>query len=56
MEVNFERLADFISGKKFCTIPVYQRNYDWKIEHCEQLFQDLERIILNSENHFINKS
>ena len=53
MEVVFERLADFISGKKICTIPVYQRNYDWKIEHCEQLFQDLKQIISKNEDHFI---
>ena len=25
------------SNKRF-VIPVYQRNYDWKIENCKQLF------------------
>lgn len=34
-------------------IPVYQRNYDWKINNCKQLFDDLEKIIKNNrENHF----
>lgn len=28
------------SDKRFI-IPLYQRNYDWKEENCEQLFQDL---------------
>jgi uncharacterized protein with ParB-like and HNH nuclease domain len=26
-------------------IPVYQRKYDWKIENCSQLYEDLKKII-----------
>lgn len=34
-------------------IPVYQRNYDWKIENCAQLFTDLENMILTKRpRHF----
>lgn len=34
-------------------IPVYQRNYDWKIENCRQLFDDLKKVIENErESHF----
>lgn len=34
-------------------IPVYQRNYDWRIEDCKQLFDDLEELATGSENtHF----
>lgn len=25
----------------FMEIPIYQRNYDWKIAQCERLFDDL---------------
>lgn len=25
-------------------IPVYQRNYDWKIDHCKQLYDDLKKV------------
>ena len=25
-------------------IPLYQRNYDWRIEHCQQLLDDIKRI------------
>ena len=32
------------SDKRF-VIPVYQRNYDWKMEHCKQLYDDLVKII-----------
>lgn len=40
------------SGKRFI-IPVYQRNYDWKLENCKQLYDDLIRIIRNNRNsHF----
>lgn len=34
-------------------IPVYQRSYDWKIENCKQLYNDLIRLIKdNRTNHF----
>lgn len=40
------------SDKRFI-IPLYQRNYDWKEENCEQLFQDLVKLC-NSDriSHF----
>lgn len=34
-------------------IPVYQRKYDWKIENCKNLYEDLKKIIRNQrESHF----
>ena len=34
-------------------IPVYQRKYDWKIENCSQLYEDLKKIIQKKKNsHF----
>ncbi|WP_158276265.1 DUF262 domain-containing protein [Bifidobacterium callitrichidarum] len=34
-------------------IPVYQRNYDWKREQCERLFDDLEDVVKRErESHF----
>ncbi len=43
-------LSNFIEGNKTqFIIPVYQRNYDWLIENCEQLFNDL--VNLNKSNH-----
>lgn len=40
------------SNKRF-VIPVYQRNYDWKIENCKQLFDDLVKVIHNGrKSHF----
>ncbi|MFR3063583.1 MAG: DUF262 domain-containing protein [Holdemanella porci] len=38
--------------KRF-VIPVYQRNYDWKIENCKQLYDDLIKVIRNNrKSHF----
>ena len=40
------------SDKRF-VIPVYQRNYDWKMENCKQLFDDLVKIIRgHRKSHF----
>ena len=33
-------------------IPVYQRRYDWKIENCKQLYDDLIRLTKSKGTHF----
>lgn len=39
-------LMKFLDGsQKRFTIPVYQRNYDWKKENCKQLFDDLVSVV-----------
>ena len=45
MKGNAQPLIKFFDGsdKRFI-IPLYQRNYDWKEENCEQLFQDLMKL------------
>ena len=54
MKGDSQPLIKFFDGsdKRFI-IPLYQRNYDWKEENCEQLFQDLIKLH-NSErkSHF----
>ena len=47
-------LCAYMDGatKRFI-IPIYQRNYDWKIANCKQLFDDLEKVIKqNRKSHF----
>ena len=54
MKGDAKKLLQYMEGstKRF-VIPVYQRNYDWKIENCKQLFDDLERVIKNNrKSHF----
>ena len=45
MKGDAKPLIKFFDGsdKRFI-IPLYQRNYDWKEENCEQLFQDLMKL------------
>ena len=54
MKGDAKRLIKYLEGadKRFI-IPVYQRNYDWKIENCKRLFDDIEKVIQNNrKNHF----
>ena len=42
------KLVAYMDGaKKRFVIPVYQRNYDWKVENCKQLFDDLVKVVRN---------
>ncbi len=42
-------LHEFIEGHKIqFVIPVYQRNYDWLMENCDQLFSDLIKLSRSS--------
>lgn len=45
MKGDAQPLIKFFDGsdKRFI-IPLYQRNYDWKENNCEQLFQDLMKL------------
>jgi len=55
MHAQERTFLEFFEGadKRFI-IPVYQRNYDWRKEHCEQLYNDILDIIkYKFKNHFI---
>lgn len=47
-------LHEFIEGHKTqFVIPVYQRNYDWLIDNCDQLFSDLVKLSRSNRcSHF----
>ncbi len=54
MKGSEARLFEYLEGasKRFI-IPVYQRKYDWKEENCQQLFEDLIKIVIDHRNsHF----
>ena len=56
MKANETRVEDFLSANKTqFVIPVYQRNYDWSINQCKQLLDDILEVgTENSRNvHFI---
>ena len=55
MKGDAQPLIKFFDGsdKRFI-IPLYQRNYDWKEENCEQLFNDLLNLHeSNRKSHFL---
>jgi len=51
-EIKFEK---FLSQPKTnFIIPVYQRNYDWKKQQCQEFVQDIENIANGKkDNHFL---
>lgn len=54
MKGSEAKLVSYMQGadKRF-VIPVYQRNYDWRIENCKQLYDDLIKIIRSDrKSHF----
>lgn len=54
MKADSVRLFEFLgSSKTIFEIPVFQRNYEWGKEQCEQLFNDLINVAQNNIDHFI---
>ena len=55
MKAEERKLLYFLEGSdKSFIIPVYQRNYDWKIHQCKQLFDDLIEVVnQNFRTHFL---
>ena len=54
MKGSEAKMTGFMEGadKRF-VIPVYQRKYDWKLDNCRQLFDDLIKIVQDSRSsHF----
>ena len=54
MKGSEAKLVSYMQGsdKRFI-IPVYQRNYDWRIENCKQLYDDLIAIVRKERSsHF----
>lgn len=56
MKADNIQLLEFISAsKRTFSIPVYQRNYDWKSIQCKTLFKDIEAIAVDNQraSHFL---
>ena len=54
MKGSEARMTGFMEGAdKRYIIPVYQRKYDWKLENCRQLYDDLKKIVQDKrDSHF----
>lgn len=55
MKADDGKLYDrfFDGNKRQYIIPVYQRNYDWTLEECKKLFDDIVNSFDKDTNHFI---
>lgn len=55
MRATDDFLLEFLESKRdLFIIPVYQRNYDWKLKNCRQLFQDVINIKTKGlESYFV---
>lgn len=54
MKGSEAKMISFMEGAdKRYVIPVYQRKYDWKYENCQQLYNDLKKIVIDErDSHF----
>ncbi len=54
MKARETTILNFIGGlDKVFIIPPFQRNYEWKIEQCEELFNDIVNAHKNNETHYL---
>ena len=57
MDVSEDTISEYLTVRKVrFIIPVYQRNYDWKDEQCEQLWDDILTLSNNPDEkktHFL---
>lgn len=53
MQCHISGFKKFISSPDLMfSIPVYQRNYDWRTDDCWKLIDDIKKIAKNEETHF----
>ena len=55
MQVSKKPISEFLEGRsKTFVIPVYQRDYAWKTENCQKLWQDLLDLkVTQKPSHFL---
>ena len=55
MQASEANLLRFLDGKKQFQVPIFQRQYSWKKENCEQLWDDVLRVGENDDtpSHFL---
>ncbi len=53
LNTDTEDLKELLSNGKSYSVPPYQRDYSWKEEHWEDLWEDLTTIEANREDHYM---
>ena len=55
MQIERGKINQLLMDSESFVVPIYQRTYNWEKKHCQQLWDDIEKIIKNEkeEKHFI---
>ena len=53
LNTDTEDLKELLSNGKSYSVPPYQRDYSWKQEHWEDLWEDLRTVEENREDHYM---
>ncbi len=53
LNTDTEDLKELLSNGKSYSVPAYQRDYSWKQEHWEDLWEDLCTVEANREDHYM---
>jgi uncharacterized protein with ParB-like and HNH nuclease domain len=54
MKAAQENFREFITaGRRTFSIPVYQRNYEWRERECSKIFNDIEAVAGSDNGHFV---
>ena len=53
LNTDTEDLKELLSNGKNYSVPLYQRDYSWKQEHWEDLWEDLLVVEANGEDHYM---
>jgi hypothetical protein len=53
LNTDTEDLKELLSNGKSYTVPPYQRDYSWKQEHWEDLWEDLATVEATREDHYM---
>jgi uncharacterized protein with ParB-like and HNH nuclease domain len=53
LNTDTEDLKELLSNGKSYSVPPYQRDYSWKVEHWEDLWEDLLTIEASEEDHYM---
>lgn len=53
LNADTEDLKELLSNGKTYSVPPYQRDYSWKQEHWEDLWEDLITVEASNEDHYM---
>ena len=53
LNTDTEDLKELLSNGKSYSVPPYQRDYSWKTEHWEDLWEDLLTVEASEEDHYM---